>query len=89
MSEFLDNGALQKILAGLVCVVILGVFGWLKYKKDRNIATTYLKDLGIDVVATYRASHESGATGASTRDRAEKVAGGVPERGGKDSAKGP
>lgn len=47
MKDFLDNGAVQTALLILAAVAILGVFGWLKFKRDEMIVAEFLKDSGL------------------------------------------
>jgi len=48
MRDFIDNGVIQVILAVLVVVVILGVFGWLKFRRDEKIVMDVLKNTGVE-----------------------------------------
>ena len=56
MRDFIDNEVLLVVLATLVVVVILGVFGWLKFRRDEKIVKEVLKNSGVenheDVVKT-------------------------------------
>jgi hypothetical protein len=36
------------VLATLVVVVILGVFGWLKFRRDEKIVMEFLKNSGVE-----------------------------------------
>jgi len=40
--------ALQGVLATLLVVFVLGIFGWLKFKRDERIVTGFLKRSGIE-----------------------------------------
>jgi len=48
MSEFFSKGIVQAVLATLLVVVILGVFGWLKFRRDEKIVIEFLKQSGVD-----------------------------------------
>jgi len=43
MRDIIDNEAIQVVLATLVVVVVLGVFGWLKFRRDEKIVIEFLK----------------------------------------------
>jgi len=47
MRDFFDNEVIRVVLATLVVVVILGFFGWLKFKRDEKIVMEFLKNSGI------------------------------------------
>ena len=46
MRNFFDNDGILVVLATLVVVVILGIFGWLKFKRDEKIVMEVLKHSG-------------------------------------------
>jgi hypothetical protein len=64
MSDFLDNGVVRTVLATLVGVVILGLFGWLKFKQDEKIVMEFLKNSGVE---TSDESATTTAISAATR----------------------
>lgn len=39
---------MQGVLATLIGVLILGIFGWLKFRRDEKIVTEFLKNSGIE-----------------------------------------
>jgi hypothetical protein len=47
MRDIIDNEVILVGLATLV-VVILGVFGWLKFRRDKKIVRELLKNSGVD-----------------------------------------
>ena len=47
MTDMLDSEILQIVLATLVAVFVLGLFGWLKFRRDEKIVIEFLKDSGI------------------------------------------
>jgi len=44
----LTKEAIVVVLATLVVVVILGVFGWLKFRRDEKIVMEFLKNSGVE-----------------------------------------
>lgn len=58
MSDFFNNGIVQAVLATLVAVLVLGIFGLLKFKRDEKIVAEFLKNTGIIT------GHASGTTQA-------------------------
>ena len=47
MSDFLNNGIVKVVFATLVAVAVLGLFGWLKFKRDEKIVIEFLKNSGL------------------------------------------
>jgi hypothetical protein len=47
MRDIFDNGMILVVLVTLV-VVILGVFGWLKFRRDERIVMEFLKNSGVE-----------------------------------------
>ena len=48
MRDFFDNEVVHLVFAALVVVVILGVFGWLKFRRDEKIVMEVLKNSGVE-----------------------------------------
>ena len=48
MSNYLENGILKIVLAALVVALILGVFGWLKFRRDERIVAEFLRKSGVE-----------------------------------------
>jgi len=44
----------QAVLAALLVVLILGIFGWIKFKRDEKIVARFLQDAGIETGNTCR-----------------------------------
>jgi len=44
MTGFFENGIVPGVLLALIGAIVLGIFGWLKFKHDKKIVTRYLKD---------------------------------------------
>ena len=66
MSDFFKNGIVQGVLATLVVVLILGLFGLLKFKRDEKIVTKFLKNSGVDNSHTVKTTNAiSSATNLS------------------------
>lgn len=49
MSDFFKNEIVQGVLAALIGVIILGIFGWLKFKRDEKIVIDFLKNSGVEI----------------------------------------
>jgi len=68
MTDYFENGIVQGVLATLLVVFVLGIFGWLKFKRDERIVAGFLKNSGIEtgrIPATTQAI--SSATNLSER----------------------
>jgi hypothetical protein len=48
MSDFFSNEIVQGVLATFVVVLILGLFGWLKFRRDEKIVIEFLKHSGVE-----------------------------------------
>ena len=48
MTDFLNNGIVQAVLLFLGAVVVLGLFGWLKFRRDEKIVIEFLKNSGVE-----------------------------------------
>ena len=48
MRDIFDNEVILVVLATFVVVVILGVFGWLKFRRDEKIVMDVLKNSGVE-----------------------------------------
>ena len=48
MKDFAGNEVVHVLLATLLVVVILGVFGWLKFRRDEKIVMEFLKNSGVE-----------------------------------------
>jgi hypothetical protein len=47
MNELFENEAAKLAFGALVAVLVLGVFGWLKFKRDEKVVASFLKDSGV------------------------------------------
>ena len=48
MSDFFNNGIVQGVFITLIGVLVLGIYGWLKFKRDKKIVTKLLKNSGVE-----------------------------------------
>jgi hypothetical protein len=44
----LGNDVIKIALVTLVVVIVLGVFGWLKFRRDEKIVIEFLKNSGVE-----------------------------------------
>ena len=47
MDNFLDIGIVRMILAIVIGVLVLGLFGWFKFRRDEKIVADFLKTSGV------------------------------------------
>ena len=55
MSDYLKNGVLQGLLVMLAVVLVLGLFGWLKFRRDEKMVKDFLAKSGVE-------THDSSGT---------------------------
>jgi DNA invertase Pin-like site-specific DNA recombinase len=48
MIDFFSNRIVQGVLATFVVVLVLGLFGWLKFRRDEKIVIEFLKKSGVE-----------------------------------------
>ena len=48
MSGMIDDKIVQAVLVTLAVVAILGLFGWLKFRRDEKIVMEFLKEFGVE-----------------------------------------
>jgi hypothetical protein len=70
MSDFFKNGIVQGLLVTLIGAIILGLFGWLKFKRDEKIVAKFLQNSGVETPHTFRTTH---AISSSTNLRKERI----------------
>jgi len=58
MADLLDSGLLQGALGMLLGVLVLALFGWLKFKRDERIVARFLRDSGIETGDRCRTTDE-------------------------------
>jgi hypothetical protein len=57
MSDFFKNGIVQGVLLALVGVLVLGLFGWLKFRRDEKIVAEFLENSGVEAAHTATTTH--------------------------------
>ena len=73
MAEFLDSGIVQLVLAALVAVVILGLFGWLKFRRDEKVVADFLKESGLERRQRFRKTVEISSATRLHEDRVRSI----------------
>jgi CRISPR/Cas system CSM-associated protein Csm2 small subunit len=73
MSDFFKNGIVQGVFATLIGVLILGILGWLKFKRDEKIVTKVLKNIGAETSHTHRTTHAISSATNLSEERIRKV----------------
>lgn len=73
MSDYFENGIVQGVLATLIGVLILGIIGWLKFKRDEKIVTEFLKNSGIETRHTFRTTQAISSATNLSEERIGKV----------------
>jgi hypothetical protein len=73
MSDLFNNGIVQGVLATLFGVLALGIFGWLKFKRDEKIVTRFLKNSGVETPQTFRTTHAISLATNLKQERIRKV----------------
>jgi hypothetical protein len=71
MSDFFRNEIVQGVLVTLIGVLILGIIGWLKFKRDEKIVTEFLKNSGIETRHTFRATDAISSATNLSEERSE------------------
>ena len=73
MSDFFKNGIVQSVIAMLIGALILGIFGWLKFKRDEKVVTRFLKNSGVENSGTFRETHVISSATNLNQERIRKV----------------
>ena len=73
MSDFFKNEIVQWVLATIIGALILGIFGWLKFKKDEKIVAEFLKNSGVETRHTSRTTHTTSSAADLREKRVRKV----------------
>jgi hypothetical protein len=73
MSDFFRSGIVQGVLGALVVIIILGLFGWLKFKRDEKIVTGFLEDSGMTNRHACIPTHVISASTRLSEERIVKV----------------
>ena len=58
MTDFLNEPLVQWILLAIAAVVVLGLFGWLKLRRDEKVVTEFLKSSGVETRRPFRTTIE-------------------------------
>lgn len=48
MSDFFNHEMVRWVLATLIGMLILGILGWLQFKRDEKIVAEFLKKSGVE-----------------------------------------
>ena len=73
MSDFFENGIVKGVFVTLIGVLILGILGWLKFKRDEKIVTKLLKNSGVESSHTFRTTHAISSATNLSEERIRKV----------------
>jgi len=58
MADFFNQTLVQWILAAIVAVGVLALFGWLKLKRDEKLVAEFLRASGVDSHRRFRTTAE-------------------------------
>jgi hypothetical protein len=73
MNDFFKNGIVQVVIATLIGALILGIFGWLKFKRDEKVVTRFLKNSGVETDHIFRKTHAISSATNLSQERIRKV----------------
>lgn len=73
MNEFFNNDIMQWIFAAIMGMLILGLFGWLKFKKDEKIVTEFLKKSGVETSHKFRTTHAISSVTNLSHERIKNI----------------
>ena len=73
MSDFFNNEIVHGVLATIIGVIILGVFGWLKFKRDEKIVTRFLKSAKVEPGHAFRSTRAISSAINLSHERIKKV----------------
>jgi hypothetical protein len=73
MNDLFNNGIVKGVLATLIAVVILGIFGWLKFRRDEKLVAEFLKKSGIETGDTFTSTHAISSATNLSEDRIRKI----------------
>jgi len=73
MSDFFSNGIVQCVLVTLVVVVILGFFGWLKFRRDERIVIEFLKKSGVETGDAFGSTDDISAATRLSEARVNRI----------------
>ena len=58
MTDFLDEPLVRWILLATGAVGVLGLFGWLKLRRDEKVVAEFLRQSGVDTSRRFRTTSE-------------------------------
>lgn len=73
MSDFFKNEIVQGVLAIFIGAFILGIFGWLKFRRDEKIVTEFLKKSGVETQHDLRTTRAISSATTLSEKRIRKV----------------
>ena len=73
MNELFENETVKLVFGALVVVFVLGVFGWLKFKRDEKLVASFLKDSGVDDEPIHKTTYEISSATRLHEKRVRKV----------------
>lgn len=73
MTDLFDNEFVQGVLLAIIGILILGVFGWLKYRRDEKIVTKYLQEYAADSKHTKRTTQAISSATDLSEERIRKI----------------
>jgi len=73
MNDFFSSRMVAGALGVLLAVLILALFGWLKFKWDEKIVARFLKDSGIETGDTARTTNEISRATSLSEVRIRKI----------------
>ena len=73
MNELFENEIVKLAFAALVGVLVLGLFGWLKFKRDEKVVASFLKDSGVDARRIHKTTYEISSATNLHEKRVRKV----------------
>ena len=57
MSDFFSSEMVEGVLAALIVILILWIFGWLKFKRDEKIVARFLENAGVETPQACRTTN--------------------------------
>ncbi len=66
---------IKVVLVTLVVVIILGLFGWLKFRRDEQIVIAFLKNSGVETGNDYTTTNAIASATRLSETRIRKICG--------------
>jgi hypothetical protein len=73
MNELFENETVKLAFAALLVILVLGLFGWLKFKRDEKVVASFLKDSGVDDRPIHKTTYEISSATNLHEKRVRKV----------------